>query len=148
MKLDFLFPRSDSQASWQNREEPELTLDRVAPVPAMGQPTPKRQARGAVMSPRQMADWAHEMYLSGTMTWEEYALAGFPAELHPAYDRTVGALTGQPAKPDTPRDMVKEWEERLAFARRHATPFDAHIRRTEKVLTLLRRLEKDPAKRA
>jgi uncharacterized protein YmfQ (DUF2313 family) len=78
------------------------------------------------------------MYLDGRLCWEEYALAGFPAELHPAYDRTVGALTGQRAKPDTPRDMVKEWEDRLAFARRHATPHDTLIRRTEKILELLR----------
>ena len=50
------------------------------------------------MSPRQMADWAYELYLSGALTWEEYCMAGFPAELHPDYNQTVGALTGVRAR--------------------------------------------------
>lgn len=89
------------------------------------------------MSPRQLAEWAHEMYLSGALTWDEYRLAGFPAELHPHYNATVGALTGRPAAPDQPRDMVKEWEEKLAFYHRHNPSIDPQIRRTEKILALL-----------
>lgn len=89
------------------------------------------------MSPRQMADWAHEMYLAGWMTWDEY-LAAIPAELHPDYDTTVGALTGQMAQPDRPRDMVKEWEEKLDFARRYNPDGNTQVRRAERIVTLLR----------
>lgn len=142
MKLDFLFNRGPSGASWRDRREPRFVEEPVA-APSAGirvalpPPAAKRATRR--MSPRQLAVWAHEMYLCGSLSWEEYRMAGFPAELHPDYNRTVGALTGQLAEPDRPRDMVKEWEERLAFTVRHNAPFDAQVQRTEKILNLLRR---------
>lgn len=89
------------------------------------------------MSPRQLAEWAHEMYVSGALDWQEYRFAGFHAELHPDYNKTVGALTGQFATPDRPRDMIREWEDRLAFFHRHNAPQDPQVRRVEKVLALL-----------
>lgn len=89
------------------------------------------------MSPRQLAEWAHEMYLSGALDWLEYRLAGSHAELHPDYNTTVAALTGRLAAPDRPRDIVREWEERLAFFRRHNPPEAPHVRRIEKILALL-----------
>jgi len=90
------------------------------------------------MSPRQMADWAHEMYMAGAMNWQEY-LTAMPSELHPDYDATVGALTGERARPDHPRDMLREWEEKLAFVKRY-NEWDADgVRRTERIVTLLKR---------
>jgi hypothetical protein len=89
------------------------------------------------MSPRQMADWAHEMYMAGWLSWDEY-LAAIPTELHPDYNRTVGALTGQYAEPDMPRDMVREWESRLDFVRRHNPKTDVQVKRTERIVSLLR----------
>ncbi|PKU26062.1 hypothetical protein [Telmatospirillum siberiense] len=89
------------------------------------------------MSPRQLAEWAHERYLSGDLNWPDYRVAGFHVELHPDYNTTVAALTGRPAAPDRPRDMVREWEERLAFFQRHNPPDDPQIRRIEKILALL-----------
>jgi hypothetical protein len=156
MKLDYLFARHDPGTSRRQRREPQLT---VIPRPGLPVPAPKDGETvtespglfgGALprlpfavdprrMSPRQLAEWAHEMYLCRLLNWEEYCLAGFPAELHPHYNRTVGALIGQVAQPDSPKDMIRAWEERLAFTLRYNDPEDADVLRTEKVLRLLRR---------
>ncbi|GEM_PF-3348371 len=74
--------------------------------PTVGRVNPRR------MSARQLADWAAELHADGMMNLAEYGIAGFPAELHPDYDSTVGALTGEPADPDCPRDMIIQWEDR------------------------------------
>lgn len=160
MKLDFLFTREDPGSSARERREPRMAglpgfsramLPARVTEPEEAPIAPSRRGDGAIhdprrMSPRQLADWAHDMYLSGALDWHEYRLAGFPAELHPDYNQTVGALTGQPAHPDGPRDMVQEWEERLAFTRRHSTPLGAEVRLTEKVVTLLRRQSETPGR--
>ena len=57
------------------------------------------------MSPRQMADWAHEMYMAGAMNWQEY-LTAVPSELHPDYDsKVLWAPTGQLWTPDQERSL-------------------------------------------
>lgn len=89
------------------------------------------------MSPRQWSEWAHEMYLCGSLDWRDYRFAGIHTELHPDYDATVAALTGRPAGPDRPRDMIREWEDRLAFFLRHSSPDAPHVRSAEKILGLL-----------
>ena len=78
-----------------------------------------------------------DLYMVGVITWEEHAMLAFQPELHPDYDQTVGALTGEKADPDRPRDYVAIWEARLAFERKHnagdANPrraFAAHRQRT------------------
>jgi hypothetical protein len=147
MTFDELFRRHGHRRD--NRRDPMLEpqpgrslvcLEDASPTatgrvrsPADIRPTTQR------MSPRQLAEWAYEMYLGGALAWDEYCLAGFPAELHPDYNRTIGALTGSPAQPDAPRDMVREWESRLDFALRHRTAMAPLARQTEKVLDLLRR---------
>ena len=152
MKFHAFFKRYDPGTSWAERKEPVIAGPGRALVPA-----PRPAANDSVeepvlrspsifveprrMTPRQLAHWAHEMYLAGALTWEDYLFAGFPAELHPDYNRTVGVLTGRRAQPDWPRDMVREWEDRVAFARRHNDPCDGTVRRAEKVLTLLHRHE-------
>jgi hypothetical protein len=152
MKLDNLLGRRGAGRSWRDRlawssgPMDDALCDPIAPVLAL--PPPGRNARARAMSPRQLAEWAHEQYFGGTLTWEEYRVAGFHAELHPDYNATVGALTGQPAMPDRPRDMIREWEERLAFHYRHSTPGDPQIRRIEKILLLLGRTEPTPPTRA
>ncbi len=93
------------------------------------------------MSPRQLADWAHEMYLCRMLTWEEYCMAGFPPELHPQYNRTVGALTGKLAQPEVPRNMIRVWEERLSFMLRYYDADEPDVLRVEKLLRLLRQAD-------
>ncbi|CAA7626053.1 hypothetical protein [Magnetospirillum sp. SS-4] len=71
------------------------------------------------MSPRQFADTTHELYLEGTLSWDEFKMVGFPSELDPRYDETIGALTGEKANPDQPKDMLAQWEQRVDFEKRH-----------------------------
>jgi hypothetical protein len=159
MPLDFLFRRSESRRNdWRDareiriQNEPRLELpapillesrrpDRPPlPTPVVEGaplPVPDSQIRVRHMSPRQMADWAHEMYMMGWIAWEEYR-AAIPTELHPDYDTTIGALTGEPAQPDRPRDMVREMEERLEFARRHFFDDDAKLRGLMRIVSILR----------
>jgi hypothetical protein len=151
MPLDFLFRRSDHRRpDWREvrvTREPRLELPRPTPPepprpplpqPAVaGAPLPESEIMVRNMSPRQMADWAHEMYMLGWITWDEYRAAQ-PVELHPDYNTTIGALTGERAEPDRPRDMVREWEERLAFAHRHASLDDTEARRLHRIVALLR----------
>ena len=68
------------------------------------------------MTPRQMVDFSLDLYAGSFVDWQEYSMLAFQPDLHPDYDRTVGALTGQPAAPDAPRDYVAEWEDKLALA--------------------------------
>ncbi len=98
--------------------------------PLVGRVNPRR------MSARQLADWAAELHADGMMNWAEYGIAGFPAELHPDYDRTVGVLTGERADPDCPRDMIALWEER--FNRETRCLGAAAARISRRIVELLR----------
>ena len=146
MSFDFLFPRRSRAKDWPEQREPRLRILQDAPRPPPKRVAPQLTAPAHMawchhMSPRQMADWAHEMYMAGAMNWQEY-LTAMPSELHPDYDSTVGALTGERARPDHPRDMLREWEEKLAFVKRY-NEWDADgVRRTERIVTLLKRQEK------
>jgi len=156
MKLDFLFSSRDGLSSRRGRAEPRFSPGATAAAVRGGLPalsddaaepysTPMdRASRGNYrndprnMSPRQLADWAHEMYLCRMLTWEEYCMAGFPPELHPQYNRTIGALTGKLAQPDAPRNMIRVWEERLSFMLRYYESDEPDVQRVEKLLRLLR----------
>ncbi|MBF0391173.1 MAG: hypothetical protein HQL38_00700 [Alphaproteobacteria bacterium] len=111
------------------------------PPPALPEvillPPPEGYHRARFLTPRELAEWAHERYLEGALTWEEYREVGFPSELHPDYDRTIGALTGERAAPDEKRDMVADWVRRVEFDRRHTPEDAARIGRAERILTLL-----------
>ena len=71
------------------------------------------------LSPRQMAKLSQDLYISGVISFDDYSALAFQPELHPDFDRTIGTLTGKRAAPDTNRDFVRIWEERLDFNRRH-----------------------------
>jgi hypothetical protein len=89
------------------------------------------------MSPREFGDLTHELYLEGVLSWDEYRMVGFPSELNPRYDETIGALTGEKADPDRPRDMLKGWEQKVDFLRRYSDQPDV-VTRAERVLDVLR----------
>lgn len=92
-------------------------------------------------TPRQIAELSLDLYLAGLLEWDEYAMVAFQPELHPDYDRTVGALTGQPAQPDRPRDIIAEWEERLAFEEKYNARDKKRLRRFQRIVALFRRME-------
>lgn len=109
------------------------------PPPFIALPPPReRRPRHDLrhVSPRRFAEIAHELYVEGSLKWREYQMVGFPSELHPDYDSTIGALTGQKADPNRPRDLLTEWEQRLDFMRRYADP---SLNVAERALAVLRR---------
>ena len=92
------------------------------------------------ISPRKMIYLSMDLYLSGVIGWEEHEMLSFQADLHPDFGKTIGALTGQPAKPDQPKDFLAEWESRLAFQRRHSPDRVGLIRRTEHIRNVLHQI--------
>jgi hypothetical protein len=103
------------------------------PADATAQP-PRPDLRN--ISPRDFAEVSHDLYVEGVLSWPEYQMVGFPSELHPRYDATIGALTGEKAQPDRPRDMLGEWERRVDFERRYNAGSDT-AKRAERVLQVL-----------
>jgi hypothetical protein len=87
-----------------------------------------------------MAELSLNLFLAGVLTDEEYALLAFQPELHPDFDRTIGALTGERANPDEPRDYVAIWRDRLEFERSRSRPDHDLIGQIQRILFVLRRL--------
>ncbi len=88
-----------------------------------------------------MLDLSLDLHLAGYLDWDEYAMVAFQPELHPDFDKTIGALTGIHASPDRPRDQLGQWEERLAFEHRYPAA-DTKIReRTERIVAVFRQLD-------
>lgn len=116
---------------------PPIPAPPPAPVLALPPPREKRPRHDLRnISPRRFAEIVHELYVEGSLRWAEYQLVGFPSELHPQYDSTIGALTGQKAEPNRPRDLLAEWENRVDFMRRYDDP---GLRVAERALDVLRR---------
>ena len=92
------------------------------------------------ISPRQIAEISMDLYVNGALAWEEYAMLAFQPELHPDYARTIGALTGEPAEPDRPRDFVNQWESRLSFERRYNADQPELLARTHRIVDVLKQL--------
>ncbi len=93
------------------------------------------------LTPRQMSFLCGELFLAGMISCDEYLMMAFQPELHPDYDHTVGALIGEKADPDRPRDYIRRWAERLDFERAHSAGNPALIGRARNILSVLRRLD-------
>lgn len=131
-------PATPSPAAEPILVAPARPLALPAPAP---QPVARPRHDLRHISPRRFAEIAHELYLEGALKWAEYQWVGFPSELHPSYERTIGALTGEKAEPDRPRDMLGEVEGRLDFVRRFRDP---DVRHAERAVEILRR-QAEPA---
>ena len=113
------------------RQEPRLTsmdsaqdaaaLEKPAQLAALPPPADNQNGRYDMrnISPRNFADATHELYMDGTLNWNEFKMVGFPSELDPRYDETIGALIGEKANPDQPKDMLGQWEQRVDFEKRY-----------------------------
>lgn len=132
-------PASGRYGMAQAYDEPFLAEDAVDEAIALPPPPAAYPVRA--ISPRDLAALAHELYLEGGIVLDEYLLLGFPSELNPAFDRTIGALTGRKAQPDRPRDMIREWENRLSDLLASSAPLPALLDRARRTLGLLRWLE-------
>ncbi len=120
---------------------PQADAPFLAEAEALALPAPGEEYPVRTISPRGLAELAFELYLAETISIDDYLLLGFPAEMNPAFDRTIGALTGRRAEPDRERDMIREWEGRLADLKRSSAPLPALIERAERTIRLLRWLE-------
>lgn len=93
------------------------------------------------LTPRRMVDLGMDLYVAGVLPWEDYAQIAFQPELHPDYDRTIGALTGEKAAPDRPRDFLAQWEDRLRFDRKYNADRQDVIACTERIVGVFRQIE-------
>lgn len=135
-----------------NAEPSARHCDRLKPgagilaVPAGGKDLPAPALAGLLrrdvrrLTPREMTELSLDLYLCGLLTYDEYALLAFQPELHPGFDRTIGALIGEKADPDRPRDYVRMWTDRLEFERRHGGDRSPRARHSQRILEVLRRL--------
>lgn len=89
------------------------------------------------MSPRQVQELSRRLFFDGQLNEEDSLRLGAHAELHPGYAQTVGAITRRPPQPDTPRDLVAEWEQRLAFIRTQAPEDQPRIDQIGRILDVL-----------
>ncbi len=93
------------------------------------------------MTPREMAGRSIELYAAGLMEWDDHLALAFQPELHPDYNRTIGALLGEKAAPDAPRDFVIEWERRLLFELRYNAENTEAVGRARRILKALRKAD-------
>ena len=91
-------------------------------------------------SPRQIANISLDLYAAGMLSYEDYTELAFQPELHPDYDRTVGALTGKTAAPDQQRDYIEVWNERLRFNLRHNPQNSPSVKQAARIYNLLKGL--------
>lgn len=141
-----LEPRLSRTEAPTDSAEPRKISASPAPLalPAPTQPEPARFDLRNV-SPREFADITHELYMEGTLSWDEFQTVGFPSELNPRYNETIGALTGEKARPDHPKDMLGHWEQRVEFERRY-NPDDQQVRIAESALSKLTLQSQPPVK--
>lgn len=135
--------RAESAAdSAESRKIAASPAPLALPAPVQAEP-PRFDLRS--VSPRDFADITHELYMEGTLSWDEFQMVGFPSELNPRYDETIGALTGEKARPDHPKDMLGHWEQRVEFERRY-NPDDQQVRVAESALSKLTLQSQPPVK--
>ena len=137
------------------RQEPRLTdvsatqdvaaPEPAAPLTALPAPAEANSARYDMrnISPRDFADATHELYMDGTLSWNEFKMVGFPSELDPRFDETIGALIGEKANPDQPKDMLGQWEQRVDFEKRY-NPNPDQVKTAEGTLQKLTYISQPP----
>ncbi len=93
------------------------------------------------LTPRQMSALCGELFLATMISCDEYLMMAFQPELHADYDRTIGALIGEKADPDRPRDYLRRWADRLDFEVRYNAKDTGQVDRTRNILSVLRQLD-------
>ncbi len=93
------------------------------------------------LTPRDMVDFSLDLYIEGALSFDEYSLMAFQPELHPGFENTIGALTGERAEPDRPRDYISEWEDRYDFERRFPSGDPKLLQQIDRILGVLHGFE-------
>lgn len=97
------------------------------------------------MTPRQMVNLSFDLYSAGFLSQEQYTELAFQSELMPNFESTIGALTGEKAQPDLPRDYIAIWRQRVSFERTHCTEDERVVQRAQSTLDLLKSIRKPRA---
>ena len=126
-------------------EAPEAPKDAPADVRAAKEKSPVVEKTSAVdthhLSPRQMVNFSLDLYAAGAISFDDYSLLAFQPELQRDFGRTIGALTGETAEPDRPRDFVRIWDDRTDFQRRHNNARKDLIEQSERIASVLRQID-------
>lgn len=93
------------------------------------------------MTPREMVDFSLDLYIDGSLSFEEYSALAFQPELHPGFENTIGALTGERSDPDRPRDYIEQWQERYDFEQRYPSSDPKKLNQIERILGVLNGFE-------
>ena len=138
-------PRQEPRLSGVTPNQGMIASNQAAPLPALPAPAAPQDApyNMRAISPRDFADATHELYMDGTLSWDEFKMVGFPSELDPRFDETIGALIGEKANPDQPKDMLGQWEQRVDFEKRY-NPYPEQVKTAESVLQKLTCLSEPP----
>lgn len=130
------------------RSSPPSMLARKENLPALIENPRKidapKPAGYSKLSPRQMVTLSLDLYIAGKLSFEDYAELAFQPELHPDFNATIGALTGEKAEPDRPRDFVRLWQDKAEFHRRHNNDRQDLIEQSERIANVLSKI-KSPA---
>ncbi|NQV98669.1 MAG: hypothetical protein HQ483_03135 [Rhodospirillales bacterium] len=94
------------------------------------------------ISPHEISDFSLDLYAAGIISFEDYSALSQHPELNPSFNRTIGALTNEKAQPQVRRDMVRFWEEKLAFANRHEAFCGSDREQAIRIVGLLRYLSR------
>lgn len=104
---------------------------------------PKPDYNIRALSPRDMVDVSMDLYIDGNLSYEEYSMLAFQPELHPNFEESIGALTGERADPDRPRDFIAQWEEHHAFEQRYPSDDPKKLRQMERILAVLNSVDQN-----
>ena len=90
------------------------------------------------MTPREMQDYSQNLYAGGVITFEDYEALAFQPDLHPDFERTIGALTGEKPQPDRPRDYIRQWSDRVEYTQRYYPQNSNEVRQAHRILEALK----------
>lgn len=90
------------------------------------------------MTPREMQDYSQNLYAGGVISFEDYEALAFQPDLHPDFERTIGALTGEKPQPDRPRDYVRQWSDRVDYTQRYYPQSSNEVRQAHRILEALK----------
>lgn len=115
-------------------------ISRSALRPAIAPPAKGRKTGPNVhyLSPREMLEYSQDLYAAGVIGFEDYEAMAFQPDLHPDFNKTIGALTGQCAAPDRPRDFIRHWQDRLNYVQRYYVADAREVRQANRILKALK----------
>ncbi len=117
-----------------------LAIEKQSVAPLTGRQEILNGVDIRALTPRRMADFSLDIYAAGVIPYEEYSVLAYQPDLDPNYERTIGALTGEPAAPDEERDFIELWEDRLSFELRHGAQNSKAVVQTERILGILKQI--------